>query len=117
MRDNYQDELRRRTGEIFDPDVSLCKIYLALLKTFPTPPESSSLLSQCFGMLDEFLYYARQAECRSGRSESLLLDELDRVNTEHAISRHRASTQVHWTTRPGDLKSPGSCCELAPRSL
>jgi hypothetical protein len=83
LRENYMSTLRKDAGENLDARVSLCWILIALIKAVSiTTDFVGSGLNQLFGLVDEFLYYARELK-RHSRCEVALLDEPDRVGGVH----------------------------------
>lgn len=106
VRDFLQDCYHQSLVEIvtpqssFDPLVSLCRMTLFLLKSIPNEDfRRKSSINRVIGLTDEFLYYAHEVEKRSQAPDTAdspvadLLDELDRVNCEHA----RSLRNRHWT--------------------
>lgn len=111
------DILKPEMKASFDPALSLCRIMLALTKAIPkTTPleERSDLISQ---LADQMLGYALQLEAqhiheskpnRQILNEYNLLNDLDRVNTEHMMGRR---PHIHWTAaqlNPSGLGRPTS---------
>lgn len=131
LRDSYQDELQKRTGEHFDAKTSLCTNILTLIKLSPhqdrqsRPPDVSSTMmheslyipftvTDLFELVDEFLYYVRDLERKTSQSKADLLDELDQVNKE------RIDGNAHWTNLreahtylPVSFEERGQCTFLA----
>ncbi|KAI8664187.1 hypothetical protein NCS55_00926500 [Fusarium keratoplasticum] len=116
VRDFLQDCYHQRLVEIvtpqssFDPLVSLCRMTLFLLKSIPNEDfRSKSSINRVIGLTDELLYYAHEVEKRSQAPDTAdspvadLLDELDRVNCEHA----RSLRNRHWTQARDLPKSRG----------
>lgn len=106
LRDNYQQELCRRAGDDFDARLSLCKIGLALIKATSAPPHSTGRY-QLFGLVGVVLSYARDVDRRNGSATVALLDELYRVNREHAKvdlfqSNAGRPPQLHYPSDFGD---------------
>ncbi|KAK7429081.1 hypothetical protein QQZ08_004296 [Neonectria magnoliae] len=103
VRDFLQDCYHQRLVDMvapqsaFDPLVSLCKMTLFLLKSVPREDfRHKASINRIIGLTDELLYYAHEVEKRSQAAESPVadvLDELDRVNCEHA----RSLRNRHWT--------------------
>jgi hypothetical protein len=96
LRDNYQDELQRRSGACFDARFSLFKMLLSLVKvsspaTFTL--DQSRPNHSLFDMVDEMLYYARDLERKAGQSVTTLLNEMDRVISVHFKDRHWANAR------------------------
>jgi hypothetical protein len=82
-----RDFLVRHTGPMFKPDLSLCNIYLALLKVrrpgFTVRPNLS------FPETKEFLYHAYELEKVYEKSDHQLIDEFERVSSLHASLQSR----------------------------
>ncbi|KPM39267.1 hypothetical protein AK830_g7298 [Neonectria ditissima] len=106
VRDFLQDCYHQRLVEMvapqsgFDPLVSLCKMTLFLLKSVPREDfRLKSSINRIIGLTDELLYYAHEVEKRSQAPHTAsspvadVLDELDRVNCQHA----RSLRNKHWT--------------------
>ncbi|KAF3001351.1 hypothetical protein E8E13_006193 [Curvularia kusanoi] len=96
LQDCYQTQLRSHLKRAFDPSVSLCKIYLCLLKGHPYNSfNEKRTINTIIGLTDELLYYAHEVEKRSDVKETPLvavLDEVDRVNTSFDMAKGN-----HWT--------------------
>ncbi|KAM0421390.1 hypothetical protein ACHAPT_010744 [Fusarium lateritium] len=105
VRDFLQDCYHQRLVEMvspqsgFDPLVSLCRMTLFLLKSVPKEDfRTKSSINRIIGLTDELLYYAHEVEKRNHAPDTTqspvadVLDELDRVNCEHARSLRK-----HWT--------------------
>ncbi|KUJ09979.1 uncharacterized protein LY89DRAFT_689860 [Mollisia scopiformis] len=116
LRSNYLEELRSRAGEEFDARSSLCKIIIALSKV------SADMIGQrnsgnysenipAFDLVDEMLLYAKDYERTEALSMTVLLDELDRVNT---IRAGGAGNHGHWTNnRKAGIPEYDRCTFLA----
>lgn len=102
LRDNYQDELRKRAGDRFNATASLCKIPLALAKVLPESQNFREIINPLFAIVDEMMYYTREVELRDRDSNSLVLDELDRVNAAHT-----GNARNHWTNARDPPKPKG----------
>ncbi|VUC24312.1 unnamed protein product [Clonostachys rosea] len=100
LRDWFHDKLEEQLTESFVPPISLCRIMLFFLKKQP----QDNLLSQkhyirMIALVDELLYYAREAEkhpyCRDSAVSPVedILDAADRVNS----SLMNEVMENHWT--------------------
>ncbi|KAF1352018.1 hypothetical protein BDV97DRAFT_137122 [Delphinella strobiligena] len=92
--------LSRRAKAEFDPRLSLCRMFLAQIKVLSFPDGVQKYLNGLFAQIDEMMHYAQEVEAAYRASHSPetipstpLLDELDRVVTEHS----KVHTEVHWT--------------------
>jgi hypothetical protein len=92
LRNNYQDELRKRAGDGFDARCSLCKMIVALTKV--SANDGSNVGLPNFELVDEMLLYAQNFERTEAQSMARLLDEMDRVNS---LRFNRSC--VHWTNK------------------
>ena len=81
LRNNYQDELRKRAGNGFDARCSLCKMIVALSKVSASDSadDGSNVGFPTFEMVDEMLLYAQRFERTEAQSMARLLDEMNRV--------------------------------------
>jgi hypothetical protein len=89
---DMQVMLEFRSAATFDARVSLCKIFLAQIKTFPFEAGIGDRLNSLFALVDELMYYAGEVEVYKKEAEVTLLDELDRI-----ISTHASDMTMHWT--------------------
>ncbi|RTE73525.1 hypothetical protein BHE90_012037 [Fusarium euwallaceae] len=100
LRDWFQDDLYKELKSTFVPPISLCRIMLFFLKKQPQGElNSPKHYNRMIGLVDELLYYAREAEKhdRCGDLQVLqvadILDEVDRVNT----TLMKRVMNNHWT--------------------
>jgi hypothetical protein len=102
LRDCYFKQLRAELAHDFNAPLSLCRMMLYLLKKQPRGFHTPAAKNRLVSLVDEFLYYAREAEklgadaMMKGDAAAQLaemLDELDRVGTTCA----RDSVRGHWT--------------------
>jgi hypothetical protein len=94
---DMSDYLKQNSPPGFNPETSLCKALLWVIKKMPIRKESdfTNYLTSIVGTVDEVLFYINYIEQTTNKTERLLLDELDRVNGIHAS---HSSTQLgHWT--------------------
>lgn len=101
LRDNYQDELRRRAGTQFDAKYSLSNIIVALVKVSVLATSDSivdnirHLGMELLDLVDEMLHYARDLERERGQPITTLLDELDRsVGVQF---KQCTGSDFHWS--------------------
>ncbi|TGJ78782.1 hypothetical protein E0Z10_g9987 [Xylaria hypoxylon] len=85
---DYDKQLKRCLGKVFDPLASLSKICLSLLKALPIVNiRNEDSAHKVIGLTDELLYYARKVEKKKILLEETplvgILDELDKVNSYH----------------------------------
>ncbi|CAG9976002.1 unnamed protein product [Clonostachys byssicola] len=110
LRDWFQDKLEEELKESFVPPVSLCRIMLFFLKKQPQG-HSSSLVhyNRMTALVDELLYYAREAEnhpyCRDYEVSPVedILDAAGQVNS----SLLQMVMRNHWTRASGPPRSRG----------
>ncbi|RSM00237.1 hypothetical protein CDV31_011858 [Fusarium ambrosium] len=100
LRDWFQDDLYKELKSTFVPPISLCRIMLFFLKKQPQGElNSPKHYNRMIGLVDELLYYAREAEKhdRCGDLQVLqvadILDEVDPVNT----TLMKRVMNNHWT--------------------
>ncbi|RSL98908.1 hypothetical protein CEP52_010038 [Fusarium oligoseptatum] len=100
LRDWFQDDLYKELKSTLVPPISLCRIMLFFLKKQPQGElNSPKHYNRMIGLVDELLYYAREAEKhdRCGDLQLLqvadILDEVDRVNT----TLMKRVMNNHWT--------------------
>lgn len=79
--------LRSGTTADFDPYVSLCRIVLSQIKTYPLTMVKSAENQPLMIMIHELFHYARKAEIHNGIPQVAILDELDRVLSDTALKR------------------------------
>jgi hypothetical protein len=85
-----------RSGSDFNPNLSLCRAYLAQVKALPAVCESKNdiLRNLIFGVI----YYERELEEHDGMVEAAVLDELDKT-----LSTLNQQKQIFWDDIfPGD---------------
>jgi hypothetical protein len=113
LRNNYQDELRKRAGDGFDARCSLCKMIVALSKVSvsDSADDGSNVVLPNFELVDEMLLYAQSFERTEAQSMARLLDEMDRVNSlrfnrgcEHWTNKRHKEPQ-DWERSIGDYQS------------
>ena len=100
LRDNYSDNLRREipANSDFQPLISLCRMMLYLLKGLPIVELRNKVsITRLIKIVDELLYYAHEVEKRDESRECphalvSVLDEMDKVNSQHARGMRN-----HWT--------------------
>lgn len=92
LRDNHHTALHNRTPENFNSKKTLCRMLLALIKSYPIE-NFRQASNGLFTLVDEFLYYAYELE-QFGQaiSQFPLLDEIDRV-----MSIYAKEERAHWT--------------------
>ncbi|KAH8752602.1 hypothetical protein BGZ57DRAFT_95902 [Hyaloscypha finlandica] len=85
LRNNYQDELRKRAGDGFDARCSLCKTIVALSKVSVSDSANDGsnvvfpALELVEELVEEMLLYAQSFERTEAQSMARLLDEMNRV--------------------------------------
>lgn len=92
LRDNHHTMLQKFVPEGFNGKKTLCRMLLAMLKTYPieTFRQASNGL---FSLVDEVLYYACELELLDqAGSQFPILDEID-----HVMSSYSAAEHNHWT--------------------
>jgi len=110
LRNNYQDELRKRAGDGFDARCSLCKMIVALSKVlaFDLAEDGTHLvfpnLELVHDLVDEMLLYAQSIERTEAQSMARLLDEMDRVN-----SLRFNNSCVYWTNKRRKVSHRWDC--------
>jgi len=118
LRNNYNDELRKRAGDNFDARAAMCKTIVCLTKASFDPmlaPDSTCYDQRGpnFELVAEMMIYARDYERTQAQSMAGLLDELDSVN-----STMTKGGRDHWSSlHPGNLgasyKEQQDCTFLA----
>lgn len=101
LRDCYFNQLKSELTHEFNAPMSLCRMMLYLLKKQPHDFHTTAAQNRLVSLVDEFLYYAREAEklgadAMKGDAAAQLsemLDELDRVGTACV----QGSMRRHWT--------------------
>jgi hypothetical protein len=100
LRDWFQDKLEEEIKESFVPPISLCRIMLFFLKKQPQDHLSHLIhYNRMIALVDELLYYAREAEkhpyCRHSEVSPVedILDAADRVNSSLMLK----VMKNHWT--------------------
>jgi hypothetical protein len=79
-----------RSGDGFNPNLSLCRAYLAQVKVLPVAYELKYSILR--NLILGTIYYAQQLEILDGRGEIALLDELD-----HTLSQFIQHHNVLWS--------------------
>lgn len=110
LQDCYHNNLKEKLNSNFNPSLSLCKVMLYFLKKHAGNKDSdlkdANSINSIFSVVDQFLYYAHEAEIHDQSTNSALitmLNEVDQVvRTIHARSRRAKftglmSTGNHWT--------------------
>ncbi|KAF2643043.1 hypothetical protein P280DRAFT_538892 [Massarina eburnea CBS 473.64] len=105
---DYHRQLRMYLVKDFDPLVSMSRICLGLLKTFPDDMDLRDVPHPGILIItSEIMHYAYEVEKQSELEEETplvhVLDELDRVNSHYA----RDPTGVHWTQSCHSFKRDG----------
>ncbi|KAF5983799.1 hypothetical protein FCOIX_3015 [Fusarium coicis] len=102
LRDQYIRQLEAVVNARFVPPISLCRIFLFFLKkqhqhNLNTKQQYNSMI----GLVDELLYYAREAENHELYKDQHLspvadiLDQVDTVNT--SLMKKSRAVRNHWT--------------------
>lgn len=68
----------------FDPNIALCRIYLAMIKKMHVKKSDLSTAGPFQDLIIEFMENARKAELKTGMLQEELIDELERTVIEHA---------------------------------
>jgi hypothetical protein len=117
LQDSYQPLLRANLKSDFSSTVSLCRMFLVMLKSLPDVDFKDASINKVIGLTDELLYYAHETEkIDISLSTPLLevLDEVDRVNSHHArdIKNHWTHARDSPATRGSDEYREGSNCNF-----
>ena len=101
--EDAQDMLRKRIKTMFSPNTSLCKAFLAQIKSILMRPEYLANSGPLVDLVNDMVHYARDSECRHGVAQSQLLDELNRVVHVHGKRYGHAFFKTVQRSCPGFL--------------
>lgn len=110
LQDCYLENLKAELKSSFNPSLSLCRVMLYFLKKHPERAgfraKDKKSINSIINVVDQVLYYAREAERYAGIANSTLnaiLDEVDEVvsaihpqSPRGTLSR-LINTENHWT--------------------
>ena len=74
--EDVRDGIMGRTSKDFNPNQSLCKAFLAQIKTVPLRPNQLVLSGPLSDLVDDMTHYAAAYQWQSGSAPTNLLDEL-----------------------------------------
>ncbi|KAK2690190.1 hypothetical protein QWA68_010945 [Fusarium oxysporum] len=101
LRDQYIHQLEKVLNARFVPPISLCRIFLFFLKKQHQHNLNTKQYNSMIGLVDELLYYAREAENHEVYKYQHLspvadiLDQVDAVNT--SLMKKTRAVRNHWT--------------------
>ncbi|KAI9785343.1 MAG: hypothetical protein M1839_000361 [Geoglossum umbratile] len=100
MTKDMQVLLANWSKDSFDAHLTICRTILAEVKSHKTKLSDLQNLGPLTDLLDDFMYYAREAEAQTNASPIQSLNELDRVVSclaqQHPIAAEREGNQYPW---------------------